>query len=109
MYKPTESQEIGDKPLPMPTRGADSIYSYESLPTKHHRKYVYASRFISLVRAKTPKITYYTDLAKCLYMENDPDPDFETSFYDGIKVKIFLKNFLKLAKIKESLYFSSSK
>ncbi|XP_058794840.1 serine/threonine-protein kinase PLK4 [Phymastichus coffea] len=86
LYKPTEVQEPGDKPLPLPSRGADSIFSYESLPAKNHRKYMYAARFISLVRAKTPKITIYTTKAKCLFMENGPHPDCEIHFYDGIKI-----------------------
>lgn len=85
LYKPTSS-EIGSQPPPLPSSGADSIYSYENLPPRHHRKYVYAFRFIKLVRAKTPKITLYTQRAKCLFMENGPHPDCEVHFYNGIKV-----------------------
>jgi hypothetical protein len=36
-----------------------------------------------MLRAKTPKVTFYSDKAKCLLMENDPDPDFEVCFYEG--------------------------
>lgn len=68
----------------MPEAGADSIYSYENLPSKHHKKYVYASRFIQLVRAKTPKITYYSSKGKCDLMENLEN--FEITFYDGEKI-----------------------
>ena len=40
-------------------------------------------RFVKLVRSKTPKITMYTQKAKCMLMENGPTADFETVFYDG--------------------------
>lgn len=86
LYKPVASTEVGNQPPPLPARGADSIYSYENLPLRHHRKYVYASRFIKLVRAKTPKLTLYTQRSKCLFMENGPHPDCEVHFYNGIKV-----------------------
>ncbi|XP_034196457.2 polo like kinase SAK [Osmia lignaria lignaria] len=86
LYKPIVSTEVGNQPPPLPSRGADSIYSYENLPIRHHRKYVYASRFIKLVRAKTPKLTLYTQRSKCLFMENGPHPDCEVHFYNGVKV-----------------------
>ncbi|XP_043253044.1 serine/threonine-protein kinase PLK4 isoform X2 [Colletes gigas] len=86
LYKPNVPIEIGIQPPPLPSRGADSIYSYENLPPRHHRKYVYASRFIKLVRAKTPKLTLYTQRSKCLFMENGPHPDCEVHFYNGVKV-----------------------
>ncbi|KAJ8668601.1 hypothetical protein QAD02_010264 [Eretmocerus hayati] len=95
LYKPTEALQPGNQPPDLPARGADSIYSYESLPIKHHKKYQYAARFIGLVRAKTPKITYYTNLAKSLFMENGPRPDCETHFYDGIKV-LFVEGVVKI-------------
>ena len=28
-------------------------------------------------------MTIYTSRAKCMLMENSPDPDFEAVFYDG--------------------------
>lgn len=63
--------------------GADLIFSYESLPRPHWKKYMYAARFVGLVRAKTPKVTLYSGRAKCILMENGPDPDFEAAFYRG--------------------------
>lgn len=87
LYKPTSSTDVGNQPLPLPARGADSIYSYENLPSRHHKKYIYASRFIKLVRAKTPKITLYTQRSKCLFMENGPHPNCEVHFYNGMKVE----------------------
>lgn len=73
-----------DVPPALPKQGADAIYSYENLPEKHWKKYSYAGKFVELVRAKTPKITYYSDKAKCVLMENLTD--FESCFYDGSKV-----------------------
>ncbi|XP_060035087.1 serine/threonine-protein kinase PLK4 isoform X2 [Erinaceus europaeus] len=63
-----------------------SKYSFHSLPEKYWRKYQYASRFVQLVRSKSPKITYFTRYAKCVLMENSPAADFEVWFYDGAKV-----------------------
>ncbi|KAG5319316.1 PLK4 kinase, partial [Pseudoatta argentina] len=86
LYKLNPTVEIGSQPPPLPNRGADSIYSYENLPACHHRKYMYAFRFVKLVQAKTPKVTQYTQRSKCLFMENGPQPDCEVHFYNGIKV-----------------------
>ena len=58
-------------------------YSYHDLPNRYWRKYNYASNFVDLVRSKTPKVTLYTDQAKCILMENGPSPDFEACFYNG--------------------------
>lgn len=87
LYKPTSSTDVSNQPLPLPTRGADSIYSYENLPSRHHKKYIYASRFIKLVKMKTPKLTVYTQRSKCLFMENGPHPNCEVHFYDGVKIE----------------------
>lgn len=69
-------------PLPCHSKSA-STYLYCSLPFKYWKKYQYAARFVDLVRKKTPKITLYTKLAKCMLMENSPNADFEACFYDG--------------------------
>ncbi|KOB74646.1 Polo-like kinase 4 [Operophtera brumata] len=62
----------------------DEVFSYHNLPQKHWKKYLYASRFVDLVKAKTPKITLYSSLAKCQLMENGTDIDL--FFYGGEKV-----------------------
>lgn len=62
----------------------DEVFSYHNLPQKHWKKYLYASRFVDLVKAKTPKITLYSPLAKCQLMENGTDIDM--FFYSGEKV-----------------------
>lgn len=77
----------------------DEVFSYHNLPQKHWKKYLYASRFVDLVKAKTPKITLYSVLAKCQLMENCTDIDM--FFYSGEKltfsstdnIKIIDKNF----------------
>lgn len=84
-------QEAKSSPLPMPPQGVDSIYSYETLPLRHHKKYLYAARYVNIVKAKTPKLTIYTSKSKCLFMENSPNPNCEVHFYDGIKVRIYFK------------------
>ena len=38
---------------------------------------------MKLVKTKTPKLTLYTERAKCVLMENGPVADFVVSFYDG--------------------------
>ncbi|XP_029160942.1 serine/threonine-protein kinase PLK4 [Nylanderia fulva] len=86
LYKPSVVTEVGLQPPPLPSRGADSIYSYENLPACHHRKYIYAFRFVKLVQGKTPKLTLYTQRAKSVFMENGPQPDCEVHFYNGVKI-----------------------
>ena len=58
-------------------------HAYHDLPSRYWRKYNYASNFVDLVRSKTPKVSLYTDQAKCILMENAPCPDFEACFYNG--------------------------
>lgn len=84
LYEPEGGKGIAleKEPPPHPSQGADKIYGIENLPEKHRKKYNYASKFIDLVRAKTPKVTYYTDKAKCFLMESLSD--FEVCFYDGM-------------------------
>ncbi|XP_047466874.1 serine/threonine-protein kinase PLK4 [Mugil cephalus] len=61
------------------------ICSYEDLPEKYWKKYQYASKFVQLVKSKTPKVTLYTKYAKVMLMENTPNADLEVCFYDGAK------------------------
>lgn len=64
--------------------GADSIFNYETLPRKYWKKYMTASRFIQLVKAKKPKVTYFSAKAKCMLMETLED--FEMIYYTGEKL-----------------------
>lgn len=86
LYEPEGGKGVppSNTPPPLPSLGTDQIFSFESLPEKHWKKYSYAAKFVDLVRAKTPKVTYYTDKAKCLLMENLTD--FEACFHEGGKV-----------------------
>ncbi|XP_046964911.1 serine/threonine-protein kinase PLK4 [Vanessa cardui] len=72
----------------------DEVFSYHNLPQKHWKKYLYAARFVDLVKAKTPKITLYTSLAKCQLMENNID--IEMFFYGGEKVTYTSTDGLKI-------------
>lgn len=83
-----------DHPPELPIDGADHIYSYENLPQKHWKKYLYAHRFVQMVRAKTPKVTFYSEQAKCQLMEDLND--FEMNFYKGGKVLKNITNGFKL-------------
>lgn len=49
---------------------------------------MYAYRFVKLVQAKTAKLTLYTQRAKCVVMENGPEPDCEMHFYNGVQVRV---------------------
>ncbi|KAM4834180.1 serine/threonine-protein kinase PLK4 isoform 2-T2 [Thomomys bottae] len=86
VYYPNDGRDfpLADRP-PSPTDNI-SRYSFDNLPEKYWRKYQYVSRFVQLVRSKTPKITYFTRYAKCILMENSPGADFEVWFYDGTKI-----------------------
>lgn len=66
-------------------------------------------RFVKVVKAKTPKITYYSDQAKCLLMENSPDPDCEAIFYHGMYLYIFKTKFIShlLCLIKNFIFICS--
>ena len=63
-----------------------SIVALNQLPTAYIKKYKYASRFVSLVKSKTPRIIFYSPQAKCTTFE-DPKTDIQFVFYNGTKVK----------------------
>lgn len=83
LYQPNHGKgvKLQDRPPELPSNGADHMYCYENLPEKHWKKYFYAHRFVQMVRAKTPKVTFYSELAKCQLMENLED--FEMCLYKG--------------------------
>ncbi|XP_062561172.1 serine/threonine-protein kinase PLK4 [Armigeres subalbatus] len=86
LYQPDGGKgvPVEEEPPDLPPGGADSIFSYENLPEKHWKKYQYAARFVQMVKAKTPKITYYSERAKCQLMETLED--YEACFYSGTKI-----------------------
>ncbi|CAL8286774.1 unnamed protein product [Lota lota] len=85
IYQPNDGKgfPVLDRP-PAPPEDI-LICSYEDLPEKYWKKYQYASKFVQLVKSKTPKVSLYTKYAKCMLMENCPSADLEVCFYDGAK------------------------
>ncbi|XP_025417517.1 serine/threonine-protein kinase PLK4 [Sipha flava] len=83
IYKPNKERGIAlhEEPPPIPEKGADEVYSYESLPQHHWKKYAYAAQFVKLIASKTAKVVFYSDKAKCLLMEDGKA--FEAHFYNG--------------------------
>ncbi|XP_077998709.1 serine/threonine-protein kinase PLK4-like [Glandiceps talaboti] len=78
---------VGEGP-PSPSTCTAKMFSYDNLPSKYWKKYQYAVKFVQLVRTKTAKVTLYSKDAKCMLMENMPQPDFEVCFYNGGKVHL---------------------
>ncbi|XP_067612634.1 serine/threonine-protein kinase PLK4 [Eurosta solidaginis] len=84
---PGRGQPISEEPPQSPTGytcNNHTVFTYTNLPSKHWKKYIYASRFVNLVKAKTPKVTFFSTQAKCHLMESMED--FEVFFYNGAKV-----------------------
>ncbi|XP_054734830.1 serine/threonine-protein kinase PLK4 [Anastrepha obliqua] len=89
IYQPDPGRglPITEEPSPLPAKDSSlnhEAYTYNNLPSKHWKKYIYASRFVNLVKAKTPKVTFFSSQAKCHLMESMED--FEVFFYTGAKV-----------------------
>ncbi|XP_060586967.1 serine/threonine-protein kinase PLK4-like isoform X2 [Ruditapes philippinarum] len=84
IYQPNNGKGVPaeDQPIALPKVPLKS-FAFNELPEKYWKKYQYASRFVKLVRSKTPKVTLYTQRCKCMLMENGPDADFESVFYDA--------------------------
>jgi hypothetical protein len=61
-------------------------FEISNLPQKYFKKYRYASRFINMVRCKTPKVIFYSPQSKCMLMENGMNPDIECFFYTGKRI-----------------------
>ncbi|CAB1330955.1 unnamed protein product [Coregonus sp. 'balchen'] len=85
IYQPNEGKGFPVLDCPPAPPEDILICSYEDLPEKYWKKYQYASKFVQLVKSKTPKVTLYTKYAKCMLMENSPNADLEVCFYDGAK------------------------
>lgn len=83
MFQPNRGKglRLQQQPPEIPQDGADHMYGYGNLPEKHFKKYLYAHRFVQMVRAKTPKVTFYSELGKSQLMESLDD--FEMVMYDG--------------------------
>lgn len=94
IYYPNKGRGVPvDKhPPPLPLNGADAVFNCDTLSKENWKKYRKAAQFIQMVKAKTPKLTLYTNKAKCLLMENEPEPDFQIIYYEG--TRLILYNFL---------------
>lgn len=83
---PSDASLVGGPPAAQP----GDIISYHKLvdlPEKYWKKYQFATKFIQMVRAHTPKITLFAQRAKCMLMENGPPADFIAEFYaDGTRI-----------------------
>ncbi|GFS93612.1 hypothetical protein NPIL_702271 [Nephila pilipes] len=87
MYKP-KNTPLGNSPPPFPNSPEEvKFYSYKTLPKSHWKMYFMGKVFVDVLRARTPKVTFFGKNAKCAMMENAPDPDFKMDFYDGGSVK----------------------
>ncbi|XP_069781346.1 serine/threonine-protein kinase PLK4 [Narcine bancroftii] len=86
IYHPCEGRGFLKDHRPLPPPEEAFVYHFDDLPESYWKKYQYASKFVQLVRSKTPKITLYTKYGKCMLMENNPQADVEICFYDGAKI-----------------------
>lgn len=83
---PSDSACTGGPPAAQPG-DVISYHKLANLPEKYWKKYQFATKFIHMVRAHTPKITLYAQRAKCILMENGPPADFIAEFYaDGTRI-----------------------
>ncbi|CAF0837834.1 unnamed protein product [Adineta ricciae] len=83
---------IGDHPPPIPRdKNAYQEYEFSQLPSEYWKKYLYAHKFVTLVRSRMPKVILYTPEAKCSLMETGVD--FEAVFLCGVKISIYRENF----------------
>ncbi|OWF53904.1 serine/threonine-protein kinase PLK4-like isoform X2 [Mizuhopecten yessoensis] len=109
IYQPNNGrgEPVCDVPVTLPPVPSKS-YTFDTLPEKYWKKYQYAARFVKLVRSKTPKVTLFTSRSKCMLMENSPDADFESIFYDGAKFTINSTNTRIIEKSGTSLVLDSA-
>nr|CAH8828857.1 unnamed protein product [Trichobilharzia regenti] len=83
----TDLATDGGGPPPACPGDPIAVYTLDTLPQRYWKKYQFISKFVQMVRAHTPKVTLYTDKAKCMLMENGPPGDFVTEFHnDGSRV-----------------------
>ncbi|KAF0976245.1 hypothetical protein FDP41_004920 [Naegleria fowleri] len=62
-------------------------FRFIDMPPSVEKYYEYARNVIETIKSKTPKIIYLSSEFKCIQMENDPFPDYETAiFSNGIRM-----------------------
>lgn len=75
-----------DGPPPLPHSEEDEVqhFTFENLPNIYCKKYRIAKFYVDRIRGFTPKVIIYGEHAKCIMMENTPNPNYEMNFYNGI-------------------------
>jgi polo-like kinase 4 len=81
-------------PAPPNEKGSFLQFDYKNLPQNYWKKYDLASKFVKMVRSRTPKITLHIDEAKCILY--DTSPDFEAHFLQGTKFHISKEGHIKI-------------
>ena len=79
-----ESQARRESPLS--GHVACTVWSVHTLPKRLLPKYIYASRFVRVLRSKTAKVTYFFERSKCILMESYPAPDSLEAHFDGVRI-----------------------
>ena len=78
VYKCNKSLAFDIKEMPQCPPDAP-CYSYDSMPAEYWLMYIYACRFMTIVRSKISKVIIYTDVAKAVLFDL---PDlFEVRFF----------------------------
>lgn len=100
IYQPNNGKGclISNRP-PSPPHDRENYlqFDYKSLPQTYWKKYDLASKFVKMVRSRTPKITLHTELSKCILY--DTSPDFEALFYHGAKFHISNQGMIKITQL----------
>lgn len=98
VYQPNNGKGclISNRPPVAPTeKGSFLQFDYKNLPQNYWKKYDLASKFVKMVRSRTPKITLHIDEAKCILY--DTSPDFEAHFFQGTKFHISKEGTIKIS------------
>lgn len=97
VYQPNNGKGclISNRPPPPPTdKTSFHQFNCTNLPQNYWKKYDLASKFVKMVRSRTPKITLHVDDAKCILF--DTSPDFEAHFLKGSKFHISKEGSVKI-------------
>ncbi|CAF0731588.1 unnamed protein product [Brachionus calyciflorus] len=97
IYQPNNGKGclMTNRPPPLPEDKESYMqFNYRNLPQNYWKKYDLASKFVKMVRSRTPKITLHTEEAKCILY--DTSPDFEALFYTGTKFHINKEGSIKI-------------
>lgn len=86
-------RENGNEVTIINLKREQKLFNYHNLPAKYHKFYNYAKKIYRLVLSKTPRIIIKNDYGQFTLMKNDPNPDFEAVYKNGISV--LLKNDMK--------------